>query len=92
MFSLRNKENLSPFIASLEVEDSSVAIVAHPSYGPTFGGGHDLYISNNAASNTGSYTNFNVIYNAPFGVGDAKSILAGTEYFTPSEIEVFYLV
>ena len=27
------------------------------SYGPTFGGGHDLYIGSNALSSTGSYTN-----------------------------------
>jgi hypothetical protein len=25
-------------------------------YGPTFGGNHDIYISNNANANTGSYT------------------------------------
>jgi hypothetical protein len=93
IFSLRNKENLSPFKAPLKDQNTKYAIFAKNSYGPTFGGGPDLYISNAAASNTNSATNFNNYYQAPSGqVSDTSTILAGTKYFQPSEIEVFYMV
>ena len=92
MFSLRNKENLPPFKAPLKDENTRSAIYAHHDYGPTFGAGHDLYISDNAALKTRSHTNFNNDYNAPPGVSNAQTILAGTYSFTPSEVEVFYLV
>ena len=92
MFSLRNKENLPPFKAPLKDENTPHAIRARPGYGPLFGGGSDLYISNNAASNTYSNTNFNYNYKAPPGVSNTQTILAGTPNFTPSEVEVFHLV
>ena len=50
-----------------------------PGYGPIFGNGFDLYISNNAASNTASRTDFNVDYKAPPGVSNTQTILAGTK-------------
>jgi hypothetical protein len=93
IFSFRNKENLSPFKAPLKDENTPDAIFTYNSYGPTFGGGYDIYISNDAASNTNSYTNFNNYYPVPSGqVSDTRIILAGTYYFQPSEIEVFYMV
>ncbi len=48
-------------------------------------------MSNNAASNTDSYTNFGYTYQPPSGVSNRKTILAGTEYFPPAEVEVFDL-
>jgi len=69
----------------------SNAIYRRSSYGPTFGGGHDIRIYNNANSNTYSYTNFGHSYSVPSGVQDKKTILAGTYSFTPDEVEVFYL-
>ena len=92
IFSLRNKENLSPFKAPLKDENTPYAIYTSNNYGPTFGRGHDIYISNDAASNTYSYTDFNHTYQAPSGVSDTSTILAGTYKFQPSEIEVFYIV
>jgi hypothetical protein len=92
IFSLRNKENFPPFKARLKSQGDSHAIYGGSGYGPTFGLGHDLYISNNAASDTSSYTNFDYTYQPPSGVSSSNTILAGTHYFTPSEIEVFYLV
>ena len=38
-----------------------------------------------------SYTNYGNSYSVPSGVQDRKTILAGTYYFTPDEVEVFYL-
>jgi len=89
IFSLRNKEGLGPFKSM--VTRPSNAIYRHSSYGPTFGNGHDIYIANNANSNTNSYTDFGYSYSVPSEVQDKKTILAGTYKFTPDEVEVFYL-
>ena len=70
---------------------ASVAIYRKLSYGPTFGGGHDIYIANNANSNRDSYTGLGNTYTAPSEVQDENKILAGTFDFTPDEMEVFYL-
>jgi len=43
----------------------SYAIYRNKSYGPTFGGGHDIYIVNNALSSTSSYTNGGHSYDFP---------------------------
>ena len=72
------------------VTNPSKAIYKTSSYGPAFGE-WDIYIANNANSNTYSYTNFGKSYSVPSGVQDKKTILAGTHSFTPDEVEVFYL-
>ena len=69
----------------------SYAIYKYSGYGPTFGVGRDIYIANNANSNTNSYTAFGSTYSAPSGVQNRLTILAGTYNFTPDEVEVFYL-
>ena len=58
-------------------------------YGPWFGS--DIYIANNANSNSYSYARLGVFYPAPAAVQDRYAILAGTYYFSPDEVEVFYL-
>jgi hypothetical protein len=57
-------------------------------YGPTFGGGHDLHISDNCNSNNDSYTNFPCSYHSN-GIGTIR--FTESKYFTVSEIEVFRL-
>ena len=91
IFSLRNKEGLAPFKSI--VIDSQRAIYRGSGYGPTFGTGHQIYIANNANSNSNSYTDFGQYncYSVPSGVQSKYTILAGTNYFTPDEVEVFYL-
>ena len=69
----------------------SRAIYKFSGYGPTFGGGHNINIKNNANSKTNSYTKFGTYYSVPSGVQDKNTILAGTYQFTPDEVEVFYL-
>ena len=95
LFSLRNKYNLSPFRSAV-YRYSGNAIYTSPGYGPTFGGGHDLYIVNNADKKTASYSNFGYTYRPPSGYGYANSntraLLAGSYYFTPTEVEVYYYV
>ncbi|CAH3166289.1 unnamed protein product, partial [Porites lobata] len=65
-----------------------------PSYGPAFGGGHDMYISDFASSNRNSYSNLGYTYSPPSGYTYsstfARTFLAGTYQFTPGEIETFY--
>ena len=88
IFSLRNKEGLSPFKS--KVNDPSVAIHRSSSHGPTFGYGWDIYIADNANSKA-SQANFGYSYSVPSGVRDRQTILAGTYHFIPQEVEVFYL-
>ena len=94
IFSLRNEENLPPFKAPLKNENDKQAIYTSHDCGPVFGNvDHDLYISDYVAnSNTYSHTNFGITYQPPPGFRDKHTILAGTYYFNPLEVEVFYLV
>lgn len=90
IFSLINKEGLAPFKSTVNYPD--YAIYRHRSYGPTFGGGHEIHISNNANSNTKSNTYFGSgYYSVPSGLQSKHTILSGSYYFTPDEVEVFYL-
>jgi len=91
IFSLRDKEGLAPFKSM--VKKPTYAIYRNSGQGPTFGHGNDIYIANNANSNTNSYTDFGQFndYSVPSGVQDQFTILAGTRYFSPDEVEVFYL-
>ena len=95
LFSLRNNDDLAPFKAPLRDENGWAAIYRSSGYGPTFGVGHDLYIADNARSNTDSYTYFGYYYQSPpgYNLGESKrsSLLPGSKYFTPSQIEVLYL-
>ena len=61
-------------------------------FGPTFGGGHDLYIKDNANVRTGSCSNLGTTYRHPRyakGSVDVKAFLAGTSHFKIDEIEVY---
>ena len=89
IYSLENKEGLAPFKSM--VKRGSQAIYMGISYGPTFGGGHDICVANNAAHNAHSYTNFGHSFLAPSEVKEKVTVLAGTYHFTPNEVEVFYL-
>ena len=91
IFSLRNKEGLAPFKSM--VTNPTYAICRYSGFCPTFGGGWDIHIANNANSNNNSYTDFGQFndYSVPSGVEDQYTILAGTRYFSPDAVEVFYL-
>ena len=72
-----------------EVRRTDSAIYRGSWLGPVFG--YDIYIANNANSNSNSYANLDWHYPAPAAVQNPKTVLAGTEYFSPGEVEVFYL-
>ena len=54
--------------------------------GPTFGAGHDMYISNNANSNSNSYFSTNS-YTSPYS---SYYVWVGSYNFQPNELEVYY--
>lgn len=61
-------------------------------FGPTFGSGHDIFISSNSNENLNSTSNLGSGFKHPsfdFNSNDAKTFLAGTHKFIVSEIEVF---
>ena len=93
LFSIRNKDNIQPF-KSLVYRNSENAIYCGSNYGPTFGGGHDLYISDNANINANSHINIGHTYQPPsgynYGNANTRALLAGKQNFSPSEVEVFY--
>ena len=92
LFSLRNKDNLAPFIANIKQGQEPKAIVCHPSYGSVFGKGLDLVIRSNPQVNQ-SHSNFGDTYQLPpgyaHGSNQAKNLLAGQNGFLATEIEVF---
>ena len=93
LFSLVNQPGWAPVklnpSGSYSLSQYSVYICS--SYGPTFGGGHDIYIANNAAYSSSSYS-YHYTYGPPSGYGyGPSSFLAGSSYFTPDEIETFFI-
>ena len=68
------------------VKHHQYAILNNASFGPTFGGGHDLHVANGS---TGSYTNLGHAYQLPPGQSAlAKTFFTGGCHFQAAEVEV----
>jgi hypothetical protein len=66
------------------------AIYCYSSYGPTFGNDHNIHVSDNSNSNTGSYVRKEYNYNIPAGANGNDSILTdGNKNFQTTEVEVY---
>jgi len=65
------------------------ATYSYYSYGPTFGSGHDIYISDYAGSNYNSYFSSCGSYTSPYC---DSYIWTGSYNFCPHEGEVYYEV
>ena len=91
LFSLKSPSN-EVGTAKMRIKQNtySNAICHGPSYGPTFGGGHDLYIASDANKNNTSITNFGHTYELP--PGQTREFLVGSNNFKVSEIEVFQVI
>lgn len=90
IFSLRNSENLLPFKTVVTI--TLQAIFKRKSSGPTFGGGHDLFVDlNNPKESPLSYSNLGHSYVPTVAQGKLKTVLAGSAYFVLDEVEVFFL-
>ena len=97
LFSLVNKPGWAPVKLTQTGQESYQR--AHSTYscsssGPTFGG-HDIYVSDYASSNTNSYENLGYTYAAPsgnsYGSTFTRTFLTGSYLnFQPDEIETFY--
>jgi hypothetical protein len=94
LFSLRNNDDLAPFKLPLKDGNGDAAINRDSGYGPSFGL-EDLVIANNAGSNTFSLAYIGDSYKTPpgytFSQSNTRSLLAGSYYFSPTEVEVLYL-
>ena len=87
IFSMSNKEELDPFMSKVKRPDW--AIYRSSGFGPVFG--INIFIANNANNNSNSNARLGRDYPAPAAVQNPTTILAGTENFSPDEVEVFYL-
>ena len=87
IFSLNNNEGLEPFVSKVKKEYSGRAIYRSSYYGPHFGS--SVYIDD---SNRNSRARLGYRYSVPPAVQDSDTVLAGAfKYFSPDEVEVFYL-
>jgi hypothetical protein len=85
LFTLKNSRNIP--IKLNVITGNKYAVYNKTSYGPTFGGGHDFYVSDLSNTNMNSYNNCpysyqNNLISSPFYLGDSKN-------FQTVEVEVF---
>ena len=89
IFSLNNFETLAPFVSKVKPEKRRKAIYRLSYYGPKFG--YDLVIHLDAVNIKDSTARLGTYYSVPAAVQNRFTVLAGTVYFSPDEVEVFYL-
>ena len=91
LFTLTNIHGTEPTKYPI-TNNYNYAVYHNNSYGPTFGNGHDLYISNNYLNNNSSYAGLGNAYQDVLGRGN--SIFSGdnqTNQIKLKEMEVFKL-
>jgi hypothetical protein len=86
LFSVKNPHKHE--IGRIVLKDARYAIRCCPSYGPTFGNGCDIHVSDNCNANTSSYTRLGIGYVNQTGI-DEYEVFTGRKNFTVREIEVF---
>ena len=87
LFSLVNPSGSEPTKMPLRGTSNQNGIYCTSEYGPTFGGGHDLYTASGANANSNSYSNLGSTYECPPHAN--ASFLVGQQDFTVNELEVF---
>ena len=90
LFSFNNIKGYNP-VKLTQYRNQQYAMYTCFSYGPTFGAGHDIFIHDNAVNYPHSYTTYGYTYSnfTGYSVGN-HGFFAGSRYFTPSDIEVFF--
>nr|XP_058947240.1 uncharacterized protein LOC131775167 [Pocillopora verrucosa] len=86
LFSMMNPQGVAPSKMSL-VKNQQRAIFCDSSYGPSFGEGHDLHISNNANTSDKSCSNLGHTYQLP--TGQHSTFFTGAQYYNVTDYEVF---
>jgi len=89
LFSMVNPCGLGPTKMTPKTQKQKYAIYCESEYGPTFGGGFDLHISNNAGTNTSSYSRLGSSYERL--PGQQAAFFTGKGNFTVTDYEVFGL-
>jgi hypothetical protein len=84
LFSLVNGDNKP---VKLEIKQPSYAIQSHPSSGPIFGAGADLFISSECNINKDSYSNLLHSYGNPLEI--SAHLFTGSYSFQVEDYEVF---
>ena len=88
LFSLVNPSGAKPTKMPLRGTNNENGIFCHSGYGPTVGGGHDLYIASGANTNSSSKSYIGNTYQCPANA-DSSPFIAGQKHFRVSELEVF---
>ena len=88
LFSLKDHAGIGPVKMPIKRAATGHAVCHKSSYGPTFGGGHDLHVDSNANANNSSYCKVGHTYQRPSNTNDPH-FLTGSRNFTVSEYEVF---
>lgn len=88
LFSFVNASGVASTKMKLRGSKNQNGIYCDRSYGPTFGGGHDLNIHGNSNGNNNSYSNLGHTYECPPNV-TGNTFLAGMYNFYVNELEVF---
>jgi hypothetical protein len=86
LFQIKDARNSAP--RKFPISNPTYAIYCQSSYGPTFGGAHDVYVSDCCDQNGNSYTNLGHSYANDTGITGTQ-VFTGEQYFTVKEIEVF---
>ena len=89
IFSLNNFETLAPFVSKVKARRKKKAIYRDSYYGPKFGDNFVIYLD--AVNIQDSKAGLGTWYSVPAAVQNRRTVLAGTEYFSLNEVEVFYL-
>ena len=84
-----NPRGLGPTKMPLMTHQQQYAMRCNSSRGPVFGAGPDLIISNNANTDTSSYSRLGHTYECP--PGQQQTFFTGSTQFTVTDYEVFGL-
>jgi hypothetical protein len=91
LFTLKNIHNTSPIMFPLKLSQVQYAIHCSSSWGPRFGAGCDLDISDQSNANGSSYSSFDYSYENRTEY-EKTTVLAGASNVALKEIEVFSVV
>jgi hypothetical protein len=88
LFTLKNPHNIPARKFALKSDRKDYAMKCNSGWGPLFGCGCDIAISDKCNANTHSYTYFGYSYANDTGL-DNYVVFTSSEYFQVKEIEVF---
>lgn len=89
LFTLTNPHQIPPTKYLIRSGNTQYAVYHHPSYGSTFGSGHDICLANNRDANMTCYSSFSGTFYDTTGQGNLT--FTGAYNFTPSDVEVYKL-